>query len=462
MFTIAGFGASPNAVPADRLYDKVSGSNNFRDYDYVFVNTAQPLTGPDVYRKYLQGLEDGDGVIKLYMKVAVRMPYEDDRWSTGTKYELVPTYVQVESYGAVGSNRFWLKLKPVDGISPLCKAALQFLRLNLPSKAYPSSEIGDNPSLGQLVKTLGSGFGEIKNAVEGFETVQRSKLSCQITEADKSFIRLGSPDYKKYGGGLRVKKIETFDNWNAMTGQKESVYGQEYTYTTMQSGKGLISSGVASYEPMIGAEENPFRLPVEYNEQAAPLAPTNSAYIETPLGESFFPAPMVGYSKVRVRTINAKAKSANGWTETQFYTTKDFPTRADYTPVDKRQYKPFLSNFLKVDGKQYVTVSQGFRVELNDMNGKIKSEAAYPENDPEHAVHYVGNFYKVEDEQALQQRLSNTVWAIDSASGHINTMAQIGKEVEVMVDIREQTSSTFSGNVPVNSDVIPVVSVCPL
>jgi hypothetical protein len=457
MTTIAGFGSSPMATPSPRIYN---GTASY--HDFVFIDGDITLKdAADVYRQYLQGLEDRDGNLKIYFKLAVKMPFENDAWSTATKYELVPGYAEVESYGLTGtggSKRFYLKLKRVGDAGVLAKTALQFLRLNLPSKAYPTSEIGSDVSVGQVVKTIASSLKEISNAVNGFEDQQRLKHHCENVVLDKSFVRLGIPSYRKFGGGIRVKRVELFDNWNAMTGQKESVYGQEYQYTTAYV-RGLndtisISSGVAAYEPMIGGDENPFHLPMEYKEKLAPLGPSNYLYTTTPLGESFFPSPMVGYSKVRVRTIHYKVKSANGWTETEYYTTRDFPTLVDHTPIDKRAYNPKF-NILKVNTVHHLTVSQGFRIELNDMNGKVKAASIYAENDSLRPIHYSANFYKVENDLGFTKRLSNHVWTIDSATGRINKNAEIGKEIEVMVDVREQVSNTFSGNLGVNVDVIP-------
>ncbi len=48
-------------------------------------------------------------------------------------------------------------------------------------------------------------------------------------------MRLSCPDYKKLGGGYRVKRVEVFDNWNKMTGQRDQVYGQTYSYTTTEN-----------------------------------------------------------------------------------------------------------------------------------------------------------------------------------------------------------------------------------
>ncbi len=450
---IAGFGASPSANPVNALYG-MDGS----DYYYVFVDaTASPVHHyADIKNNYLEGIE------KIFFKIAVQMP--SNQWGSG--WESVPVYGEPESYGLVTGNvnRFWIRLKPVAGTSPLTKAALQYLRLNLPSKAYPASELGDNIDLEAAVKMLISGMGEIKNSVLGFEKASKSKKWCRTVAAHKSFIRLNSPAYQKIGGGHRVKRVEIYDNWKNMTGAaalKEAVYGQEYNYTrqeTLNGVKRTISSGVATYEPMIGADENPFRIPVEYIEKLAPLGPSNLLYTETPLGESFFPSPMVGYSKVRVRTINAKAKSANGWEESEFYTTKDFPTQADFTPMDgesKKRYNPKLKNLLRINAKHHLTLSQGFRIELTDMNGKLKRQASYPENDSLSAIHETINYYKVKNNRSFQQQLDNEVWTIDSSNGYINKQGVIGKEVELMLDFRQQVTITTSNSFSPNVDVIP-------
>ncbi|HEX8331734.1 MAG TPA: hypothetical protein VF622_03885, partial [Segetibacter sp.] len=276
-------------------------------------------------------------------------------------------------------------------------------------------------------------------------------------DSSRTLVRLNSPGYKKLGGGLRVKRIVTYDNWNAMSGQKESSYGQEYDYSIVKEIGGVrkrISSGVASYEPMIGSEENPFRQPIEYKEKIAPLGPVTMGYTEEPLGEAFFPSPSVGYSKVRVRTTNQNKRSANGYEETEFYTAYDFPTLTDRSMLDesnKKRYKPSLRNFLRIDAKHYITLSQGFKIELNDMHGKIKSQATYPESDPDHPITYTKNFYKVENESSEAKKLSNNVTVIN-AKGEIDTTGIIGKDIEVMADMRQQISISNGSNYNVNGD----------
>ena len=456
-YTIAGFGTSSSATPGSYLYTQHNGLLD----NYVFVNTgAETVTSKaEVYKKYLRGLENKNGQLQLFFKVAVKMPYPNDTWNTGIPYEMVPVYALVEDYGTATSSRFWLKLKPVDGKGPITKAALQFLRLNLPSKAWPQSEPGDNLSAAAVIRMMAASYREILTVLNGFDKSKLELYQCREAEPDKSFVRLGIPTYKKYGGGVRVKKIEVSDEWNTMTNNNMKVakYGQEYDYgTTYDRGGGdviRISSGVAAYEPVIGADENAFRFPVEYNQQLSALGPTDYMYTESPLGEALYPGPSVGYSKVRVRTINAAAKSANGWTETEHYTTRDFPTIVDHTPIDKRTYTPKF-NLLKISTYNYATISQGFRIQLNDMNGKLKATSIYAENDPNRPIHYSAYYYKVENNNTPEKKLSNLAPTMD-AGKQINKAGELGKEVEIMVDIREQESNTFSANIQFNLNIIP-------
>lgn len=446
-FSIAGFGSSAGGAIQQSLYPTRTYD---ADYEYVFVNVTDPVhSRQDVARKYLEGVN------QLFFKLAVNMP--GDRWGSG--YEMVPVYADIDDYGVRSDNVIWIRVKPVTGHeSPFVTAALQFLRLNLYSKAYPFSEPGDNLDIKAIVGLLVSVSGGLVKAFQNFNKQSRTKSNwCNsLADGDISFVRLDNPVYKKLGGGLRVKKVELFDNWNKMTGQQESVYGQTYDYSTEIDINGVpthISSGVATYEPVIGNDENPFRVPQKlYTVKVGAMAPADYMYTEEPFAETFFPAPMVGYSKVRVQTINNNRKSANGFEESEFYTSKDFPVLVEYTPLDndsKKTYDPKISNLLSFNSKHYVTLSQGFKIELNDMNGKPKSQATWSQNDLTHPISYTYNYYRLKNDNAAQPQLSNKV-AVADASGHIDS-AEIGKEVEVMVDVREQTSTTQSGSIELNA-----------
>jgi hypothetical protein len=467
MFKVLGFATSSSGTKVLNLYN-----TNHTDNLFVFVHSNNTLANKsDVYYKYLEGVQ------KMYFKLFVKMP--SDQWGNGSEY--VPCYADLDTvynhggYDKVDDHTFWVKLKGInlagdqDGdFSPLAKAAIQFLRLNLPSKAYPNSDVSNGPSILDAVMMVFTIGPTIMDALKSFDAIARANYWCTSIDTNRTFIRLDNPDFKKRGGGLRVKSIKIYDNWKTMTktvtdSAKESIYGQEYEYTTTKTINGVtttISSGVASYEPMIGGEENPFHQPVRFSGRSAPLGPVTLGYVEEPLGETFFPSADIGYSKVRIHSINIKnVKSANGYEETRFYTSYDFPTIVDNTMLDdntKKRYKPKLANFLKIDAKHYLTMSQGFKVELNDMNGKIRSQATYPSTDSLNPISYTENFYKVDDQNAEFKHLANTVSVIDE-KGNIDTTAFIGKDAELMMDMREQQSVTSGNNFNTNFDIFLVV-----
>ena len=107
-----------------------------------------------------------------------------------------------------------------------------------------------------------------------------------------------------------------------MTTQKESKYGQQYSYTTVKQINGVptvISSGVASYEPSIGGEENPWKQPIEYIEKKISFGSHINGLYRNTTGRGIFPAPVVGYSEVKVRTIHVDTvRSASGYDITKF------------------------------------------------------------------------------------------------------------------------------------------------
>ncbi|WP_143305303.1 DUF5977 domain-containing protein [Chitinophaga vietnamensis] len=462
MFRIAGFSKDVPATLADvkqeLYYADITGN---RDYLYVSVNVPYPVGSvQEVYSRYLEGINN------MAFRLYVRMPA--DKYGNGS--EFVPCYGKPEKWGYYNNGKtIWIKLVSIDkngkdggDFSPLAKAARQFLRLNLPSKAYPGSDVGDNLDLADGVKILVGMADNIKNAFRSFDESARSKGWAKSIDTMRSFVRLTNPYLKKYGGGLRVKRVAIWDHWNAMSGQKESMYGQEYQYTTTKNINGNdveISSGVASYEPILGGEENPFRVPISYTEQVAALAPVTLGYSEEPLGEGFFPAPSVGYSKVRVRSVNTKnTRSANGFNETRFYTTYDFPTITDRTTLDpdtKKRFKPALDAFLKINARHYIGVSQGFKIELNDMNGKVRSQAAYPETDSKNWTTYTENFYRVDDQNATFKHVKNDVLTINP-KGEIDAKAVIGKDIELMTDMREERSVTNGYDIAINTDFFTV------
>jgi hypothetical protein len=139
------------------------------------------------------------------------------------------------------TNIIWIKLKGISlagddtgSFSPLTKAAIQFLRLNLPSKAYPGYETDDDLDFSDAVKLIGVLGSNIFNAFTSFDKLAReNKWAIQI-DTTRTLARLDNPFYKKYGGGLRVKSIKIYDNWKKMSdSMNQAVYGQTYDYTAL-------------------------------------------------------------------------------------------------------------------------------------------------------------------------------------------------------------------------------------
>ncbi len=456
MCKVAGFSkAQPTSL--SQINQELYGND---DHLYISIHVPEPVHSvAEIREKYLDGMEE------LYFRLCLGMP--SDRWGRGS--EFVTGYATLEpgQYGFFNSgNTIWLKVKSVDKkgefggkYSPFAKTAAQFVRLNLPAKAYPGMDLGENVAAQAAVQSIVGMASGIVNAFRSFDDVARGNNFGRRADLSRSFVRLLAPSFRKFGGGLRGKNIKIYDNWNAMTKQKESLYGTEYLYTTTHNagGKELeISSGVATYEPMLGGEENMMRLPIKYTNQAAKLAPVTLGYVDLPLGETFFPSPSIGYSKVRTRSLKTeKTRSANGFEEATFYTAYDFPVFTDHSLLNedaRERYTPELLNMLKINAVNVVGVTQGFKIELNDMHGKPRGQASYSQLDSKEPVSSTTYYYRVEDQNAVHKRLRNDVLSM-SANGEINETAIVGKDMELMLDMRQQKSISLSVDFNANIDI---------
>lgn len=243
-----------------------------------------------------------------------------------------------------------------------------------------------------------------------------------------------------------------------MTGQKRSTYGKEYKYTTdgiINGKKEIISSGVASWEPSIGSEENPNRdimRFVDHNKGG----PYDYGVVEMPLGEMFYPAAMVGYSRVEILSIHRDTvKNQPTRQVTEYYTNKDFPYKSSYTDLKadaNAKYEPAkIMQLLRIDMMKGIAQSQGFLVETNDMHGKEKSNAIYTVNDPVNPTSISRYFYNTQQTTDNSYRFNHNFPVITKADGKI-TNAVIGRDIEVMTDFREHHSETISANLSINFD----------
>lgn len=448
MYLINSVASAPSLSSSSTNLFTGSSLNN-----YILVDVPISVANKqEVFTRYLEGID------KLYYKFYVDV---DDKGS----WEYVSGYAEIEDYDRVSNNVIAIKLKASEGKSnrkynPIARSAWQFLRLYLPEKAYPNPLKPDNTLA--AIKSLFSVFGEIVDMVRGYDETAEAKGYGRKISQTKSFIRLNNANFKKLGGGCRVKNIEFTDNWNNMVSNEPGTsYITKYDYTTSRDIDGVktvISSGVATYEPMLGGDEIPQRQPLNYSDKVL-LGPSNTLYSELPFGEGLFPAPTIGYSKVTVRQDYSAAGSSfrngTGFTVNEFYTAYDFPVRSHYTTPDVGIVNPNpLFKLLKLYSFESQTISQGFLVEVNNMHGKQKAVFNY--NGLGALVQSEEYFYKSNQINSSQSILDNNVSVIN-ADGTI-AKRTLGLESDLWQDMRDQSTNNIgvTMNFNVEAFVLPI------
>jgi hypothetical protein len=419
---------------------------------YIFFKLNRPLNGSDrnAFKDSIRDMYLGKMATEGYVYFKCLVALNKDT----TQYEYVPGYAPIEpnSWGAVKSSSNvtgydvgYLKLKPAyledDGeegdtrLNVITKTAINFMKLNTPRIAnnQPDPEKSDD------WEKLGKAFSGLLDLFDGFMDRQLDDGKCRYVKPEQAWLRLNSPDYKKLGAGCRVKSIKMSDEWQTMAGglNESYAYGQEYIYNTKEKINGIekeISSGVASYEPMVGGDENPFKQPRFIHERHL-WAPDDEFYIEEPIGESLFPGPSVIYSKVTVRNIKREdvKNTATGYSVSEYFTAKDFPTIVKETFLDGnsriRKKSPEIFNALKIASWDFMTASQGYSIELNDMHGKPKAQWNYDEQGTQlSGVKYI---YKTKD-----GKLDNKATVI-LPDGTVKNDAEIGVDYTMIADARD-------------------------
>jgi len=461
MCQVLGFGTSETALPvaADlpKLYNN-DGSENDRVYIQLpyAINATGASGKAEFAARYLEDIK------QLYLKLSVTMPTGSGL--SGTKGdEPIPVYADIADYGLISPTVGWIKVKDIGSDhTPMVQTALQFLMKQLPGKAYKGYDLSDNGGMKAIVTAMAGMLKSIGTMFNGELNTLKSDKKCQQVTLYKCFARLTNPQRNKLGGGHRVKRIVIADNWDKMTGQAKATYGQEYKYTTTELVNGkleTISSGVASWEPSIGSEENPFKEVMRFMDHNKG-GPYDYGTVELPLGEMFYPSPMVGYSRVEVLSIHRDTvKNAPTRTVTEFYTNKDFPYKSSCTDLSgdaNARYEPAkIMQLLRIDMMKGIAQSQGFLVETNDMNGKEKSKAVYTVADPVTPVSYTQNFYNIKQATDKTFGFNHDFPVISKADGKVSN-AVIGRDIEMMTDFREHHSETYTANLSINFDAFIV------
>ena len=364
MFIVQGVGTNKSFVNGYHLYSSKYNPSSF----IYFKRRIQSETSPNFQDNYLSGLSC------LYYNFNVKFP--------NGKNEPIKGYANIKTSGICpnDSSYGYVELKYVSpngggaNVHPATYTALNVGRYNLPHIFFPGTD-PDASDIQNILSGLQSAFDELIHSYENPIVHMLEESKCKEINAAKSFIRLYSPGFRKKGGGQRVKSLLFYDSWNKMAGGNtiEATYGKVYNYTV----DGAASSGVASYEPFVGGDENPFRIPVSYTAQSGSNWPPNDPvdlYEELPIGESLFPPAVVGYSKVTTTSIHAdKGRSSQFVDINTFYTAADYPIGIYPSGLDVENTNSYgLFNQTNI-----FKASQDYSFVFNDMHGKPRSNEHY-------------------------------------------------------------------------------------
>lgn len=449
--------------------------------EYLYVEIDKAMDKETFKKTYLKsvGTEDNPLYFRFLLNMADPTP---PLGGNADKYDYVTGYTQINFgkdcgfFTANGKRYASIPLLFVgmgDGFSkendrdtnPIEKAGWGFGRQNLNRLVYNKlNEEDTNNVKGIIMELIGSLSGLLDLFSSPNGTLKNIGIASKFVTG-KSWIRLMNTNGHKIGGGSRVKKIELHDQWNIMTENDSNElyhqsYGQNYTYDIQGN-----SSGVATYEPL-GSKENPFVKPFyDKKNRDLLLGPQSENYVEEPLGESFFPNPKVTYSRVTVanlarhKTENGQnmvvKKHATGSVVTEFYTSREFPTIVDRTTLSSNfDSSTVLANLLNLNVKNQITLSQGFSVHTNDMDGKMKKQEVYGEGQASPISEVQYNYSTIENPESIDNgRLNNTVETIDSNG----TIAKklVGVDYDVINDFRESNTKSTTPGVHFNIATLP-------
>lgn len=449
MFRIVNFRDNAGSLTS-KLFEKGDATHMATHYTDLVVDLGRPVADhPDVLYRYFHLGE------KLYINCLVSVAGEGPIDS-----EEISGYFDVAGnirpFGNSEPNFIVIPLKKVNGANPVARAFWQKLKKSMPDVLYPAAQVTADDPIGSalgLIKQVPKVLGTLLEFLDGYEGTMIAQGRAQKLDLSvPGYVRLYNPDGKKRGGGSRVKSIKMYDNWEEMTGDATltpAVYGQEYFYSQPKPGspKEFISSGVATYEP-IGNDENPFIVSTGEFENSNALAPELYYYKTEPFGESFFPAPSIGYSRVKVRNLQyvGVTKNATGFELHEFYTAKDFPT---ITRRTDKQAALQRNGFFNLSTKY--ACSQGFSIEVNNMHGKVRATKFFSQFDSLTAITGTEYRYRTKDGQ-----LNNEVNTIDPASGKI-FQTSVGLTFDFNVTTSESSSYTEDPTMQFNLDVIPII-----
>lgn len=490
MFQVLGCGDTNDPDAASTTKTNLYSSNDHQKYLYVKISedNIANYSRQDFIDDYLS--DNFDKAIQFRFLLNMRddnaSQYEyvngyfeiQENYEHPITHQITSTPINVFSHSGVGTvAAIPMKFLKRDGgtngsapVNPIAKAGWGFGRTYLNRLVYG---LNDNPTerdFETIVNNLAGSIQSISEIFKGPNKALQDNGCARTFKNNKSWVRLENPNKRKYGGGLRVKSIKLSDNWSNMlsenggTSLQNMEYGQEYSYDDDNNN----SSGVATYEPN-ESSENPLVEPF-YNNQGDfadnIAAPRESNYVEKPFGKNFFPSPRVTYSKVTVKNLeneNVK-KHATGKVVTRHFTSNDFPTKVEYTNISaipditpNNIIGSLIANG-NVNIRNHLTMSQGFSIVTNDMDGKVRSQEVFPEGESNEPISKVEYIYNVNE----SGEIDNNLITINS-KGEVEKKL-IGLDYDMINDFNESYSKTSVKGVAANlaSFIVPSTPPFPL
>lgn len=428
---------------------------------YFELNRPIPV-GPNAkpqLDKYFQTRDD----IFFKIKINVKAPSQD-------KFEYITGYAKYVTHDLGdlnAANQYttaWVELDLRDGYHPFRVAAWQHLRLTQPELlAHPPFDADPDASAAEEVISAIFLLDFVQAAIDlarGFNNTANSNRWAEEIEFNHSYIRLFVPNQRKIGGGSRVRKIEVNDNWADSSPEPSQAIGQVYLYDKPDGS----SSGVASYEPGLGAEENPFRTAKPFREDLSFSSPYY-LYSEEPSNESYFPGPTVGYSEVRVRSLIAnnvirkdstRSIPTSGEIRYHFFTSRDYPTQLDETLMDRIPYRTFaLKPLIGYSTWDNMTVTQGYSIVTNNMHGKQRKIEHY-------GLDNAGNIIEIPIKQITYEYTDQHDFLLAGDKKCYNKYFQDeplklltgikSHDFEAFIDVRESETKSIMSGANVNAD----------
>jgi hypothetical protein len=350
---------------------------------YAYIDDGEPaLNTEEIRYDYITGYTNVNDVTlsgggKILLHLGDTREVLDDVLGEGKKDKTLPRWVCYQELATNGGRN----------LGPNASA---YKNREYLSEAYSGNSTADLQEIKQMARSdvFGNTFAMFKDWLSFQAKNMPKRKACKKINFGLSYFKLPVYHAKK-GGGLRVKRLLTYDPGIAGESGDAMIYGSEYSYVN-ENGS---SSGVAVNEPLAMREENALVGFMERKKQKfidKILNGRDTKQFEGPLGENLLPGAAVVHARIVTKNIHS-GKTGTGYQVNQYHTIKDFPMQVEYSEISKNKlplqgnnstYKkfnliiPLAGRFTMSIHRAWVT--QGYLFKTNDMNGKIASQATYP------------------------------------------------------------------------------------